>query len=211
VIHALFLHTRIGYDAMTRNSQFTISQLDGGTINIHVGDAAANEPVKQQDTSAFYETNLRLSELQKSILRQEPGIWEDSTAFHNQLKDSVLIVVGSWAGCELFDRVIAYKMAQELDERGTNAMVITDCYWLSVKDQHGYADIPVITVGGPAVNALSAEISKEIRQHSNAIGMIGHEGRLTGFVWAESAGKTLNAGKMFIDSYLDDFLQKRRS
>jgi hypothetical protein len=61
---------------MTRNSQFTISQLDGGTINIHVGDAAANEPVKQQDTSAFYETNLRLSELQKSILRQEPGIWE---------------------------------------------------------------------------------------------------------------------------------------
>lgn len=193
---------------MTRNSQFTISQQDGGTIHIHVGDATANEPVKQQDTSAFYETTHRLSEIQKNILRQEPGIWEDSTAFHNLLQKGVFIVVGTWGGCELFDRIIAYKMAQELDERGTNAMVITDCYWLSVKDQHGYAEMPVIAVGGPGVNALSAEIAKEIRQHSNAIGMIERKGRLTGFVWGGSAGKTLNAGKMFIDSYLDDFLQK---
>mgnify|MGYP000354155319 CR=1 FL=1 len=194
---------------MTRDSQFTISQQDGGTIHIHVGDATANEPVKQQDTSTFYETTLRLSEIQKSILRQEPGIWEDNSAFHNLLKDTVFIVVGTWGGCELFDRTIAYRMAQELDDRGTKAMVITDCYWLSVKDQPGYADTPVIAVGGPGVNALSAGIAQEIRQHSNAIGMIEHERRLTGFVWGGSAGKTLNAGKMFIDSYLDDFLQKR--
>ena len=70
----------------------------------------------------------------------------------------VLIVTGSVPRAEQMDRPLAYYLKDEIDKRGgrdprRRAIVVSDLWYLRHEDVHGQ---PTVSVGGTAVNALSA-------------------------------------------------------
>jgi len=156
---------------------------------------------------------LHLSGLGRKIINTEPEIWKD-WLWIPLIKGnvSVFIIVGAWEGCELFDRLVAYKISNELEKRGINSLVMTDKYWWEAKNKFGYDKSSVISVGGPISNSLSNGIAERfgMEKYATAIGIKEIEGQLVGYVWGTDARSTLNAGKIFIESHLDVFVKRLR-
>jgi hypothetical protein len=158
----------------------------------------------------FYKVERHLSELQESILKMETSVWKDEKLLPSLLRSGVFIIVGAWEGCEMFDRLIAYKIVNELEKRGINSLVMTDRYWWEAKNKYGYESSPIISVGGPISNSLSNGIAErfEMEIYTTAIGIREIEGQVVCYVWGTDARSTLNAGKIFIDSHLDEFVKR---
>ena len=158
----------------------------------------------------FYTVELHLSQLQKSILGVESKVWADESILPAILRKGVFIIVGAWEGCELFDRLVAYKISNELEKRGINSLVMTDKYWWEAKNKFGYDKSSVISVGGPISNSLSNGIAERfgMEKYATAIGIKEIEGQLVGYVWGTDARSTLNAGKIFVESHLDEFVRR---
>ncbi|MCX9011342.1 MAG: zinc ribbon domain-containing protein [Candidatus Methanoperedens sp.] len=150
---------------------------------------------------------LQFSQLQKTIIRMEPRIW-DGEKYISIFKGSIIILVGAWEGAELFDRIVAYKILNELDKRGVESIVIADRYWQEVKER--YYDSPYIAVGGPISNSVSNEIAEKLGLNKDTVNVGFKElGRkFVGYAWGVDVRSTLNAGKIFIESYLDNFATK---
>lgn len=166
-----------------------------------------------KDVKDFYTIELHLSELQKLILGVEATVWADESILPALLRNGVFIIVGAWEGCEMFDRLIAYKIANELEKRDVNSMVMTDRYWWEAKNKFGYEKSSVISVGGPISNRFSNdEIAEKfgMEKYATTIGIREIEGQLVGYVWGTDARSTLNAGKIFIESHLDEFVKRLR-
>ena len=159
----------------------------------------------------FYTVELHLSQLQKSILGVEAKVWVDESILPAILRKGVFIIVGAWEGCELFDRLVAYKISNELEKRGINSLVMTDWWW-ETKAKFVYDKSSVISVGAPISNSLSNGIAERfgMEKYATAIGIKEIEGQLVGYVWGTDARSTLNAGKIFVESPLDEFVKRLR-
>jgi len=164
-----------------------------------------------KDVKDFYTVELHLSQLQKSILGVEAMVWADEKILPSLLRKGVFIIVGAWVGSEMFDRLVAYKISNELEKRGINSLVMTDWWW-ETKAKFVYDKSSVISVGGPISNSLSNGIAERfgMEKYATAIGIKEIEGQLVGYVWGTDARSTLNAGKIFIESHLDEFVKRLR-
>jgi len=155
--------------------------------------------------------DFKLSKLQKVILKMEPEIWSGETPGDFLLpkilrKSVIFIIVGAWEGAELFDRPAAYKIVDELEKRGLQAIVLTDRYWWEAVEKFGY-DNPIIAVGGPMSSSLSDMIARKLGLGGTALGVKEIDGRVTGYVWGVDARRTLEAVETFIKLYLDEFVR----
>jgi hypothetical protein len=150
---------------------------------------------------------VRLSKLGRKILEMGPEAWKGD--WLSLMKSCVFIIVGAWEGSELFDRLVAYEIAKELENRGIDSLVMTDKYWWEARDKHGYEKSPIISIGGPIVNSLSNHIAEKLKidKYSTGIGVLEIEGQLVGYLWGVDAMGTLEAGKRFIESKLDEFVK----
>jgi hypothetical protein len=98
------------------------------------------------------------------------GALHPSYALQNVLSDeSIAIVIGTWVGAELLDRPVAAVLRDAIDRRGDSpfqrAVVVTDYRWFEEKDPRMRMR-PAISVGGPDINSLAAEIVKHNGKHT---------------------------------------------
>lgn len=79
------------------------------------------------------------------------------------IQETILIVTGSELTPEEKDRPLAYKLKETIDAKGSNpyqkAVVVSDRWYL---DNEMFQICPSILVGGPGVNAATANFHKEM-------------------------------------------------
>ena len=168
------------------------------------------EDLSLSDICEYYKTELDLSSLQKFILIHESNFWNDEKELPSLLRRGVFILVGAWEGCELFDRLVAYKISSELKKFSIKSLVLTDRYWNEAKEKFNYENSPVITIGGPISNSYSNELVHKYNLHATPIfsGCIKGIKPVIGHVWGDNALNTLRAGKDFIDNDINSFIGK---
>jgi hypothetical protein len=76
----------------------------------------------------------------------------------------ILIVVGTTLRAEDKDRPLAYRLADEIDNRlndgsPSRPLVVSDVLYLN---HSALADCPTISLGGPGVNRLTSMLSREL-------------------------------------------------
>ena len=133
------------------------------------------------------------------------------------------IVVGIQLNAELGDRPLAYRIEQEVKRRLAERLgpapagepprlapvVITDVYYLNFDDAQ---DRPVISIGGPGMNALSAQLSDELPtpvaiEDTLVVQMDLEMNDVRCAVWGMNHLDTVRAVELFIGKgYLDIFL-----
>ena len=134
----------------------------------------------------------------------------------------VCIVVGVQLRAELGDRPLAYRVEQELRTRLEAALgkppegepprlspvVITDVYYLNNEPLHAR---PVISIGGPAMNALSAMLVDQLPtavavENTLVIQMDLDLNDPRCAVWGMDHLDTVRAVDLFVAKYLDVFV-----
>jgi hypothetical protein len=130
------------------------------------------------------------------------------------VRTTVLLVVGYGILPEEEDRPIAYELKRAINSRGEgvdsrSAVVVTDMWMLN---QEMAEMFPAIAIGGPAVNAFSAQIYEElplafIRQQQVFIQMDQERGKRA-VLWGMDQRGTRDAMERFVkDGLLDRFLE----
>jgi hypothetical protein len=135
----------------------------------------------------------------------------------------IWIVVGIQLNAELGDRPLAYRVEQVLKRRiaeklgvpkpgelpKLSPVVITDVYYLNFDDAK---DRPAISIGGPGVNALSAQLTDELPtpvaiEDTLVVQMDLEMNDPRCAVWGMNHLDTVQAVDLFIaKGYLDTFL-----
>jgi hypothetical protein len=129
------------------------------------------------------------------------------------IRATVLIVVGHGILPEEEDRPTAYELKRLIVDRtqgaqDRSAVVLTDIWALN---QEMAEFFPTIAVGGPSVNALTAQIYEELpvaftRDQELFIQMDADSGKRAA-VWGMDQAKTREAVEIFArDGFLDRFL-----
>jgi hypothetical protein len=135
----------------------------------------------------------------------------------------VCIVVGVQLRAELGDRPLAYRIERELRTRLDAALgkppdgepprlspvVITDVYYLNNEPMHAR---PAISVGGPAMNALSAMLVDQLPtavavENTLVVQMDLEMTDVRCAVWGMDHLDTVRAVDLFIGKYLDTFVR----
>src|SRR5947209_14621154 len=136
----------------------------------------------------------------------------------------VWIVVGVQLTAELGDRPLAYRIEQQLKQRLDSALgapaagelpklapaVISDVYYLNSDEARSR---PVISVGGPGVNALSAQLVNELPtviaiEETLVVQMDLDMTDQRATVWGMTHIETVKAVELFVDKgYLDAFVK----
>lgn len=134
------------------------------------------------------------------------------------------IVVGVQLTAELGDRPLAYRIEQQLKQRLESALgaavagelpklapaVISDVYYLNSEEARSR---PVISIGGPGVNALSAQLVNELPtviaiEDKLVVQMDLEMDDLRVAVWGMNHIETVKAVELFVDrGYLDAFVK----
>jgi hypothetical protein len=131
------------------------------------------------------------------------------------IRNTVLIVVGYGILPEEEDRPIAYELKEAIDSRAggeenRGAVVVTDVWALN---QEMAELFPAIAVGGPGVNAFSAQIYEELpvvftRDQQLFIQMDKERGKRVA-VWGMDQQFTREAAGIFLqEGLLDRFLDQ---
>ena len=201
-----------GYELGKQNFQIPP---DNHCQKVDIKLESTNVPQRQENISGileFYRMEFPAPKVGKTILETEDSFWQDEKNLPSLLKKGVFLIVGVWEGCEIFDRLVAYKISSELDKKGIGSLVLTDRYWKEVKDKFGYDESAVITIGGPVSNSMSNEVAEKcsIGKNGTFIGITTINEQLICCLWGRDARSTLIAGKLFIESHLDSFLQELR-
>ena len=126
---------------------------------------------------------------------------------------TVLLVVGYGILPEEEDRPIAYELkhainARAKDSESKSAVVVTDMWILNQE----MADLfPAIAIGGPAVNAFTAQIYEELpvvfTRDEEVFVQMHQEGGKRAVLWGMDPKSTRGAAEVFVrDSFLDRFL-----
>lgn len=129
------------------------------------------------------------------------------------VRTTVLIVVGYGILPEEEDRPIAYELKRAINSRSEgaenrSAVVVTDMWMLN---QDMAEMFPAIAVGGPAVNAFSAQIYEDLpvaftRDQQVFIQMNQDTGKRAA-LWGMEPRATRDAVELFVkDGFLDRFL-----
>lgn len=128
----------------------------------------------------------------------------------------LLIVTGSALRAERADRPLAYKLKQTILSRWNGAasessiVVLSDLWYLNAELLH---KIPMISIGGPGVNAVSSYLFKRLPNALMVddrllIQMDMHLKDLRVCIWGIDHELTVNALEIFAQrDYLDRFLQ----
>lgn len=129
------------------------------------------------------------------------------------LRTTVLLVVGYGILAEEEDRPVAYDLKRAINSRGEGtenlrSVVVTDMWVLNQE----MADMfPAIAIGGPAVNAFTAQIYEDMplaftRDQQVFIQMNQDTGKRAA-LWGMDQRGTREAGEVFVkDGLLDRFL-----
>ncbi len=132
---------------------------------------------------------------------------------------TVLIVVGAHLRAEIGDRPLAYKIRERIgawtdDHAATMlqpvvAIVCCDVWYLNNADLHTH---PVISVGGPGVNALSAFFSDKlesalVRDEKLIVQLDPEYVDLRACVWGMDHDLTVEAVELFARRYLEGFMR----
>ena len=127
----------------------------------------------------------------------------------------LLIVTGSRLRAEQADRPLAYWLKSAIESRfrhqemDPEVVVLNDLWYLAADALHA---IPVISIGGPGVNALSAYLYRKLPKvmvvdNQLLIQMDLHVADLRAAVWGVNHGKTAQALELFQSrGYLEQFL-----
>jgi hypothetical protein len=128
------------------------------------------------------------------------------------VRTTVLLVVGYGILAEEEDRPIAYELKRAVDSRGEaddrSAVVVSDMWMLN---QEMAEMFPAIGIGGPAVNAFTAQIYEELpiafaRDQQVFIQMNQERGKRAA-LWGMDQRGTREAAELFVkDGLLDRFL-----
>ena len=129
------------------------------------------------------------------------------------IRSTVLIVVGYGILSEEEDRPIAYELKRAINSRSEgaenrSAVVVTDMWMLN---QEMAEMFPAIAIGGPSVNAFSAQIYEDlplafIRDQQVFIQMNQDQGKRA-VLWGLDQRGTRDAVELFVkDGLLDRFL-----
>jgi hypothetical protein len=135
--------------------------------------------------------------------------------FRPDYRDSILITIGHKVLPQLNDGAAAAKLRQEINRRGGEhelrvAGIVTDT---ALGGEERYLKCPVITIGGPRINAITAALAKELPHDavSTETRHIQHEidhGDRRVALWGDGAAETAQAVELFIASgLLDRFLK----
>ena len=140
--------------------------------------------------------------------------------------ETIVIVVGTSVISELLDRPVAELIRDAIDRAGgiypyRRGVVLSDIAWYA--EAGVLAMKPVIAIGGPPANKLSAEFSKWTSPPGSGEGIytIREQGKVMGFfrlnesrlpqigLWGKTATATRDAGDHYINSPkgLDEFLR----
>ncbi|PWU25624.1 MAG: hypothetical protein C5B48_00375 [Candidatus Rokuibacteriota bacterium] len=129
------------------------------------------------------------------------------------VRNTVLLVVGYGILPEEEDRPVAYQIKRQIDERskgaeGRSAVVVTDIWILN---QEMAELFPAIAVGGPAVNAFTAQLYEDLavvftREQQVFIQMDQEKGKRA-VLWGMDNRFTREAADIFVrEGFLDRFL-----
>jgi hypothetical protein len=129
------------------------------------------------------------------------------------LRTTVLIVVGHGILPEEEDRPLAYELKRAVNARGAGAddrvgLVVTDVW---VMNQELADFFPAISVGGPGVNAFTAQIYEDLpialMREERVFVQIANEGKRAA-VWGMDQAATREAVEAFVnDGLLERFLE----
>jgi hypothetical protein len=129
------------------------------------------------------------------------------------LRTTVLIIVGHGILPEEEDRPIAYELKRAVnaragDSEGHGAVVVTDVWML---DQELADFFPAIAVGGPTVNAFTAQIYEDLpvafTRDEHVFVQIAEEGKRAA-VWGMDPSGTREAASVFLsEGHLERFLE----
>jgi hypothetical protein len=130
------------------------------------------------------------------------------------VRTTVLLVVGYGILAEEEDRPIAYELKRAIGSRGEgadnrSAVVVTDMWMLN---QEMAEMFPAVAIGGPAVNAFTAQIYEDLpiaftRDQRVFIQMNQDRGKRAA-LWGMDQRTTREAAELFVkDGLLDRFLE----
>jgi hypothetical protein len=130
------------------------------------------------------------------------------------VRSTVLLVVGYGILAEEEDRPTAYELKREINSRSEgadnrSAVVVTDMWMLN---QEMAEMFPAIGIGGPAVNAFTAQIYEDLpiafaRDQQVFIQMSQERGKRAA-LWGMDQGGTREAAHLFVkDGLLDRFIE----
>lgn len=130
-----------------------------------------------------------------------------------KLKDTVVIVVGLTVRAEEADRPLAYRLALETAKRlgedtRWRVLVVTDVLYLNDPQ---LSKLPVICIGGPGVNNLSAKLFRQLPavltvDNVLVIQMDLESDDRRACLWGMNHDQTVEALDLFMKRYLDPFL-----
>ena len=135
-------------------------------------------------------------------------------------EDSILIVTGSNLRAEQGDRPLAYQLQNTIsgilgqEDHRPEVLVLSDLWYLHSELLHS---LPLISIGGPTVNAVSAHLSQRlptvlIAQNTLIIQMDPSLADLRASVWGVHHERTVNALELFVQrGYLDRLLRAAKA
>jgi hypothetical protein len=129
------------------------------------------------------------------------------------VRSTILIVVGYGILPEEEDRPIAYELRQLINQRGEgtdsrSAVVVSDMWMLNQE----MGDLfPAIAIGGPGVNALSAQLYEDLpialSRDQHMFVQMNREAGKRAVLWGMDQAATREAVEVFVkDGLLDRFL-----
>ena len=131
----------------------------------------------------------------------------------------LLIVVGAHLKAEVADRPTAYRLLESVQEQlhhqtqatdwPVTPIVCTDVWYLNNNDLHSR---PLISVGGPGVNALSAYLYQKLPtalavEDQLVIQLDVEMTDLRCAIWGTDAGHSNTAVELFETKYLAEFIK----
>ena len=129
------------------------------------------------------------------------------------VRSTILLVVGYGILPEEQDRPIAYDLKRLIDTRGRgdgsrSAVVLTDM-WMMNQEMAEF--FPAIAIGGPGVNAFTAQIYEELpvafTRDQQIFIQLNPEGGKRAAVWGMDHRATRDAVEVFVkEGFLDRFL-----